>query len=165
MPIRVQFAAVTILWVVLAWLILITAMVGSILPVLPGPPIAYGAVLLLDWSNGWLLSWQEHAVVIAAIVLATALDFVVPALGAKKFGASKLGIRMSIVGMLIGFAFMPWGLFVGAAAGAVAGELMAGKRDRQAIKAAVGVLAGTVAGTMLKLAVVVGIGVWMSGRF
>jgi uncharacterized protein YqgC (DUF456 family) len=165
MPIRVQFAAVTILWVVLAWLILITAMVGSILPVLPGPPIAYGAVLLLDWTSGWVLSWQEHAIVLAVIVLATALDYVVPAMGAKKFGASKLGVRMSVVGMLVGFVFPPWGLFIGAAVGAILGELMAGKRDRRAIKAAVGVLAGTVAGTMLKLAVVAGVGVWMSGRF
>ena len=155
----------TILWVVLAWFILVTAMVGSILPVLPGPPIAYGAVLLLDWANGWALSWREHAVVLTAIVLATVLDYVVPAMGARKFGASKLGIRLSIVGMLVGFVFPPWGLFIGAAVGAVVGELMAGKRDRQAIRAAVGVLAGTIAGTVLKLAVVVGVGVWMSGRF
>ena len=140
-------------------------MVGSILPVLPGPPIAYGAVLLLDWANGWVLSWREHATLIAVIMLATALDYVVPAMGAKKFGASKLGIRMSLVGMLIGFVFPPWGLLIGAAAGAIMGELMAGKREREAIRAAVGVLAGTIAGTMLKLAVVVGIGVWMSGRF
>ncbi|MHC4939409.1 MAG: DUF456 domain-containing protein [Planctomycetota bacterium] len=153
------------LWLSLAWLILVTAMVGSILPVMPGPPIAYGAVLLLDWANGWVLSWQEHAIVIGAIALATALDYVVPAMGAKRFGASKLGIRMSVIGMVIGFVFPPWGLFIGAAVGAVAGELMAGKRDRQALKAAVGVLAGTIAGTVLKLAVVVGIGIWMMQRF
>jgi len=156
---------VSVLWAVLAWLILIIAMVGSVLPVLPGPPIAYGAVLLLDWAHGWALTGREHAVVILVILLATALDFVVPAMGAKRFGASRLGTRMSVIGMLIGFVFPPWGLFIGAAAGAVAGELMAGKRDRDALKAALGVLAGTVAGTMLKLAVVVGIGVWLIGRF
>jgi uncharacterized protein YqgC (DUF456 family) len=117
------------------------------------------------WAHGWALTGREHAVVIAVILLATVLDFVVPAMGARRFGASRLGTRMSVIGMLVGFVFPPWGLFIGAAVGAVAGELMAGKRDREALKAAVGVLAGTVAGTMLKLAVVVGIGVWLIGRF
>ncbi len=144
MTIRVQFAAVTILWVVLAWLILITAMVGSILPVLPGPPIAYGAVLLLDWANGWILTWQEHAIILAVIVLATALDYVVPAMGAKKFGADKLGIRMSVIGMLIGIVFPPWGLFIGASGCAVDGELLAGPPRRQAHHAARGDSAGLV---------------------
>lgn len=155
----------TVLWAVLAWIILIIAMVGCILPLLPGPPIAYGAVLLLDGAHGWVLTGREHAVILLAIAIATVLDFVVPAMGAKRFGASRLGTRMSVVGMLIGIVFPPWGLFIGAAVGAVAGEWMAGKRDREALRAALGVLAGTVAGTILKLTVVVGIGIWSIGRF
>ena len=150
---------------VVAWLILIVAIVGSVLPVLPGPPIAYLAVLLLDWRAGWVLSGREHAVVIAVITIATVLDFIVPAMGAKRFGASRLGTRMSLVGMIVGLVFPPWGLFIGAAVGAVAGELLAGKREREALRAAFGVLAGTVAGTMLKLTVVVGVGIWMTRRF
>jgi len=150
---------------VVAWLILTVAIVGSVLPMLPGPPIAYLAVLLLDWRAGWVLSGREHLVVVGVITIATVLDFIVPAMGAKRYGASRLGTRMSLVGMLVGLVFPPWGLFLGAAAGAVAGELMAGKRDREALRAAFGVLAGTVAGTMLKVAAVVGVGIWMTGRF
>jgi uncharacterized protein YqgC (DUF456 family) len=165
MPQGYSLAAVSVLWAVLAWLILIIAMVGSILPVLPGPPIAYGAVVLLDWSHGWVLTAREHLVVLAVIAIATALDFVVPAMGAKRFGASRLGVRLSVLGMLVGLVFPPWGLFLGAAAGAIAGELLSGKRDREALRAAFGVLAGTVAGTILKLAVVAGVGIWMTGRF
>jgi len=156
---------VSVFWAALAWLILVTAMVGSILPVIPGPPIAYGAVLLLDWAHGWVLTAREHLVVLGVIALATILDFVVPAMGAKRFGASKLGTRLSVIGMLVGIVFPPWGIFLGAAAGALAGELLAGKREREALKAALGVLAGTVAGTILKLAVVAGIGIWMTRRF
>ncbi|MEM8886287.1 MAG: DUF456 domain-containing protein [Planctomycetota bacterium] len=151
-------------WLGCAWLILALAMVGSILPVLPGPPIAYGAVLLMDWSQGWTFSWQEHAVMIFAIVAVTALDFVVPAIGAKKFGAGKLGMRMSVVGMFVGlFFFPPFGLFLGGAVGALIGESMAGKRNREALRAAWGVLVGTVAGTVLKLLVVLLIGLHISG--
>ncbi len=152
-------------WLVLAWLIVLLAAVGSVIPILPGPPIAYGAFLLMDWAGGWTYSLWDHAFALLAIALATALDFVMPAIGAKKFGADKLGIRMSVVGMVIGLIFFPpFGLFIGAGAGALAGELMAGKREREAFKAALGVLVGTIAGTVLKLFVVIGIGVWITAR-
>ncbi|MHC4954296.1 MAG: DUF456 domain-containing protein [Planctomycetota bacterium] len=150
-------------WLALAWLIVLLAAVGSIVPILPGPPIAYGAFLLMDWATGWSYTAWDHALALTAIVVSTVLDYIVPAMGAKKFGADKLGIQMSVVGMILGlFFFPPFGLFLGAAVGAVAGELMAGKRDRAAFRAAFGVLAGTVAGTMLKLLVVIGIGVWIT---
>ena len=152
-------------WLALAWVIVAVSAVGSILPVIPGPPIAYAAVVLMDWATGWSYSGWEHTLAILAVTAVTVLDFIVPAMGAKKFGAGKLGIRMSIVGMIVGlFFFPPFGLFVGGAIGALVGELMAGKRDRAAFKAAFGVLIGTVAGTVLKLAVVVGIGIWITLR-
>ena len=152
-------------WLTLAWLIIAVSAVGSILPVIPGPPIAYGAFLLMDWAGGWNYSLTDHVLALFAIAVVTALDFIVPALGAKKFGASKLGVRMSMVGMLVGLIwFPPFGLFLGGALGALVGEMMAGKREAAALKAAFGVLVGTVAGTALKVAVVVGIGVWITAR-
>ena len=152
-------------WLSVAWLIVAVSAVGSILPVIPGPPIAYGAFLLMDWATGWSYSMADHALALFAILAVTVLDFIVPALGAKKFGASKAGVRMSVVGMIVGLIwFPPFGLFLGGAVGALVGELMAGKRDRAAFKAAFGVLIGTVAGTVLKMAVVVGIGIWITLR-
>ena len=150
-------------WLILSWLILVVAMVGCLLPIIPGPPIAYGAVLLMDWAGGWTYGLKAHALILLAIVAVTILDFVVPTAGAKRFGASKTGTRMSIVGMLIGLIwFPPFGLLLGAGIGAFAGELLDGKREREALKAAWGVLIGTVAGIVLKMMVVVGIGVWIS---
>ena len=150
-------------WLTLAWLIIAVAAVGSILPVIPGPPIAYGAVLLMDWATGWQYGWKPHALILFAVVAVTILDFVVPAAGAKRYGASKSGTRMSIVGMLVGMIwFPPFGLLLGAIVGAFAGELLDGKREREALRAAWGVLIGTVAGIILKLLVVFGIGYWIT---
>ena len=152
-------------WLSVAWLIIAVSAVGSILPVIPGPPIAYGAFVLMDWATGWSYSGWDHALAIFAITAVTVLDYIVPAMGAKKFGADKLGVRMSMVGMLVGLIwFPPFGLFLGGAIGALVGELMAGKREGPAIKAAFGVLVGTVAGTALKVAVVVGVGIWITLR-
>ena len=150
-------------WLILSWLILAVAMVGCLLPIIPGPPIAYGAVLLMDWAGGWTYGPKAHALILLAIVAVTILDFVVPTAGAKRYGASKTGIRMSIVGMLIGLIwFPPFGLLLGAGIGAFTGEIMNGTREKEALMAAWGVLIGTIAGIVLKLMVVVGLGVWIT---
>jgi uncharacterized protein YqgC (DUF456 family) len=86
-------------------------------------------------------------------VLLTVLDYVIPAGGAKKFGASKAGIWGSLFGMPLGlFFFPPWGILIGGIAGAFLGELIAGKDRNNALRASWGVFIGYVAGTALKLA-------------
>ena len=86
-------------------------------------------------------------------ILVTILDYVVPAGGAKKYGASKWGVVGAMTGMLIGiFMFPPWGMIMGAFMGAFAGELLARKEARKALQAGFGVFVGIMVGTGLKLA-------------
>jgi uncharacterized protein YqgC (DUF456 family) len=76
-----------------------------------------------------------------------------PAIGAKKYGASKFGIWGSIVGALIGlFFFPPWGVFIGTFLGAVIGEIISGKKDRSVLKIGWGVFVGNILGIGLKFA-------------
>jgi hypothetical protein len=87
------------------------------------------------------------------MVLVTILDYVVPASGAKKYGASRLGVAGSIIGMLAGFFFLPpLGLFIGAFLGALTGELLARKEGKDALRAGWGVFVGIMVGIGLKLA-------------
>ena len=80
-------------------------------------------------------------------------DYIAPAIGAKKYGASKSGLWGSAIGMIIGIFFIPpWGLIVGAFVGALVGELAAGKSSRKALRAGWGILLGNVFGIGLKLA-------------
>lgn len=80
-------------------------------------------------------------------------DYVIPAVGAKKYGASRAGVWGSIIGMLMGvFLFPPFGMLIGAFAGAVAGELLIGKKGKEPLRAAWGVFVGNIVGTGLKLA-------------
>jgi uncharacterized protein YqgC (DUF456 family) len=85
----------------------------------------------------------------------------VPAVGAKRYGASRAGVWCSVLGMIVGiFFFPPFGMILGAWVGALLGELAAGKRQSQALRASWGVFVGTMAGVFLKLAVTIGIGVY-----
>lgn len=148
---------VEIVLIVLGLLLLLTGLVGCILPVLPGPPISYAGMILLWWARDWQaesFGWPAMIVLGLLTVIVTVLDFVVPAWGAKRYGASKSGVWLSVIGMLVGMVFFPpFGMLVGAFAGALAGELMAGRREGEAAKAAWGVFIGTMAGVGLKLAV------------
>ena len=153
---------VTILLTVLGAVFLLAGLVGCILPVLPGPLLAYLALICISIAHDWeafsplfLIGWGTGA------VLVTAIDMVVPIWGAKRYGASKAGIWGSILGLLVGmFFFPPFGIILGAWLGALVGELAAGKRASKAIRASWGVFVGTMAGVVLKLAYCVGVGVY-----
>ena len=80
------------------------------------------------------------------------LDYVVPALGAKKFDCSKWGVFGCMVGTIVGIFFAPFGIILGPFLGAVAGELVAGKALSAAMRGGIGALLGFLAGVVLKFA-------------
>jgi uncharacterized protein YqgC (DUF456 family) len=85
-------------------------------------------------------------------VIVTGLDYILPAAGAKKYGASKLGFWGAVAGMILGIFFMPpLGMIIGAFIGAIAGELLKGKQSYEALKAGWGVFMGVMLGVLLKL--------------
>jgi uncharacterized protein YqgC (DUF456 family) len=140
--------------IIIGLILAIAGMVGCILPVLPGPILSFCALILLSWVKNWQIFSQTFLIVMGALtVLLILLDYIVPALGAKKYGASSRGLWGSAIGMLIGiFFFPPWGMIVGAFLGALVGELASGKSGRMALRAGWGILIGSVFGIGLKLA-------------
>ena len=131
-------------------LLLILGFVGCVVPCLPGPLLGWCALLSIAFSRFAIPTvWLVVAGVVMAI--ATVLDYVVPALGARKFNCGKLGVFGCVAGTIIGLFFMPIGLLVGPFLGAMIGELLAGKEVRQSLKGAVGAFLGYAAGILLKL--------------
>jgi len=143
--------------IILGIVLLLGGLVGCILPVLPGPPISFVGLLLLWWAREWnaeSFGWVAVLVLGVLAIVVTVIDLVVPVWGAKRYGASKTGIWLSVLGMLVGMiVFPPFGMLIGAFVGALAGELLVGKREGEAAKAAWGVFVGTMAGIGLKLGV------------
>ncbi|HCE57172.1 MAG TPA: DUF456 domain-containing protein [Prolixibacteraceae bacterium] len=130
----------------------LTGILGCVLPMLPGPPINYLAILLLHFTSNhqfsirFLVIW---AVIAAVVVL---LDYLIPVWGTKKFGGSKQGVWGSVIGLVAGlFIFPPFGIIIGPFAGAVIGEFIAGKESGEAFKSGFGSFVGFLAGTFIKL--------------
>jgi uncharacterized protein YqgC (DUF456 family) len=143
----------SVLLIALGVLLLLAGFAGCILPMLPGPPLAYLALFCVTIDRGWAVFSTLEVVLLGAFTAAvTLLDTLMPVLGARKYGASKAGVWLSVLGLVVGmFVLPPFGFLLGAFAGALLGELLAGK-GRGSIRPAWGVFVGTLLGVGLKLA-------------
>ena len=131
---------------------LLVGFVGCVVPVLPGVACAYAALWTL-YPTPYALTGEKLLVGGIVAVIAIVLDYVVPALGAKKFNCSKWGVFGCMVGTIVGIFFAPLGLILGPFLGAVAGELVAGKQASAALRGGFGALLGFIAGVLLKFVV------------
>ncbi len=129
---------------------LIVGLVGCIIPMLPGPPVAYAGLLLLHFTDMVQFSVTQLVFWLAIVILIQILDYFVPTLGSKYSGGSRWGTRGCLVGTIIGLFFMPFGIVIGPFLGAFLGELLGGRATGQALKSGFGSLFGFLFGTMLK---------------
>ena len=125
-----------ILLVLIGSILVVVGLAGCVLPSLPGPPISFAALIVLNFSDN--VSFGLNFFIIFGIITAAVLilDYVVPSIGGKLFGVSKYGIWGSVIGMIAGIIlFPPFGMIIGVIVGAIAGELIAGKEHSEAMRA------------------------------
>jgi uncharacterized protein YqgC (DUF456 family) len=141
--------------IVLGFIVLVAGIAGCVLPIIPGPPLAYAALILLSIARKWEAFPPAVLIVLGLVAAAvTVMDYLMPLITSKWKGASKAGIWGSVAGMIVGMIFFPpFGVIIGTFVGAVLGELLFSKRPEGALKAGWGVFLGTMMGIGLKLAV------------
>ena len=135
---------------ILAGLLLLIGFIGCVVPVLPGPIIGYCGLLVLIPTERCpsALVLVTMGLVVAAVTVA---DYVVPAIGARKFDCSRWGTVGCFVGTIIGLFFVPVGILLGPFLGAFLGELIAMKPIGAALKGGFGAFLGFLSGVFLKL--------------
>jgi uncharacterized protein YqgC (DUF456 family) len=144
----------TIMWFVLAGVIVIAGFVGTVVPALPGVPMIFGGLLLAAWASGFdPVGWGTLSVLGALTVFSMVIDFVAGALGAQRHGASQRAFWGATVGAVVGIFFGLPGIIIGPFAGAVVAELSAGRGAQQAGRSGFGVWVGVVLGTAAKFAI------------
>jgi hypothetical protein len=149
--------------IVLAILLILTGIIGNIIPALPGTPLSFAGLLILDYTRQWEAFSAPTLVLFGVLTLASlAFDFIIPIFTAKRFGSTRHGMIWSFVGMIAGLIiFPPLGGMIGLVAGAIGGELYAGKRHGEALKAGAATVAGNIAAVVLRL----GISIFMAVLF
>jgi len=139
--------------IIIGIILIVVGIIGCVVPGLPGTPIAYVSLILLQFVEQSPFSWIFMLSWLLIVVSVTLLDFYVPIWGTQKFGGSKYGTYGSIVGLVVGLFIPPWGIIIGPFLGAYSGELIGGKQHNEALRAGFGAFLGFVAGTIMKLAV------------
>jgi uncharacterized protein YqgC (DUF456 family) len=133
-------------------ILIVLGLIGCIIPALPGPPLAYLSLLLLQFLDPPRFTLKFLLIWAAVTLVVVLLDYFVPAAGAKRYGSSRMGFWGAVIGAVAGlFLFPPFGLLIGPVVGAVIGELIAGKTSDQAMRSAFGTLVGLLTGMVLKL--------------
>lgn len=144
----------TILWWILAALIILIGLAGVVLPALPGIPIMFAGLLLAAWSSGFEpVGWGTLAVLGVLTVISVVIDILSAAFGAKHKGASPRAFWGATLGAVVGLFFGLVGIIIGPFIGAVAAEFAAGHGAHQAGRSGYGVWIGLVLGTAAKLAI------------
>ncbi|MFA7492113.1 MAG: DUF456 domain-containing protein [Proteiniphilum sp.] len=141
------------IWIILAGLLLLVGAVGTIVPILPGPPLSWGGLLALKFipSTQDDISWRTVIVLGVLTLIVTFLDNVLPVWGTRKMGGNKQVVWGATIGLLIGFFLGPWGIIFGPFIGAFAGGLLSGTQFIAAVRQATGAFFGFIAGLVLKL--------------
>lgn len=136
---------------IIAGICMIIGILGSILPGLPGIPVAYAGLWIAQATERIDFSWQTLVVWGVVTILVSVLDYVIPAWGTKRYGGTKYGVWGSAIGVFVGMFFGAIGIIVGPLVGAIVGELIGGKGQKEALRAGWGSFIGILCGTVLKL--------------
>jgi uncharacterized protein YqgC (DUF456 family) len=143
-----------LLWTVAIALIAV-GIVGTVLPVLPGPILVLGGIALAAWIDDFsrVPLWLVGVFGIFT-ALAWGVDYVAAAMGARRVGASRLAIVGAAIGTIAGIVTGWWGLLFLPLAGAAIGEFIAQRDAYRAGKVGLATWFGLVLGTVVKLAIV-----------
>lgn len=119
-------------------------LVGTFVPLLPGPPIVWLGAFYYAWQTKYAEVGPVLLVFLASLAIAgSTSDIWASAIGARKGGASVWATVASIVGGTIGlFTFSIPGLFLGAIAGIALVEYQRHKSWEAVLRASGGYVVG-----------------------
>ncbi len=121
---------------ILAYALMILGLIGSLLPVLPGPIFIWLGVFVWAWGDGFqAIGWPTLIVLGILTVIAWVSDLALTTLLSRRAGISWKSIGAAILGGIIGgillSGILVLGSIVGAILGAIAGLLLFEYREKQ----------------------------------
>jgi len=129
------------LLIIFASVLMLLGLIGSFLPVLPGPLTSWAGLLILYFNPNIELSNTTIIVTLIIAVLIWVLDYIIPAMGTKRFGGTKAGMIGTTIGLILGILSpIPGGIILGPFIGAFVGELLNNATIKTALRAAFGSL-------------------------
>src|SRR5665648_255597 len=106
---------------IIAIILFLVGIAGTILPVLPGVILIYAGMVIYGFMTGFeTLTLYFFIVQAVAFAVILGIDFVASAIGTKHYNGSKQAAAGAVVGTILGIIFLgPLGIVIGPFAGAV----------------------------------------------
>ena len=132
---------------------ILVGLIGTVIPILPGPLLIFLSILGYAWTTGWQ---QPNVWVTVGLLALTAVtgsaEFWLPWFGASKASGSRraavYGFIGGVIGIFFGFIF---GSILGYAAGVLLGTWQKHRDLNKALKASVTGVAGQGAAILVQL--------------
>ena len=136
-------------------LMIVVGAIGTVVPLLPGPPLVFGGFLLTAWSDGFSrVGWVSLSLLGLLTLLTLLIDVLAASWGVQRLQASRQALIGAALGSVVGlFAGLP-GLIAGPFVGAVCGEYLARRDLRSAGRVGLAAWLGIVIGGATRLAIV-----------
>ena len=142
---------IDIILLILGIVLCMAGIVGSFIPIIPGPITSWVGILILNLTSAVDFNFYFVIITLIIAVIISALDYIIPIVGVKKLGGSKGGLIGASIGLVIDFIILgPLGIIFGPFVGAVTGEIINKKNLKQSIKPALGSLVGILIGSGIK---------------
>jgi len=140
---------------IVALIIFLLGIAGTVLPVMPGPILIWLGMLVYGLLTGFeSLSLSFYIWQGLAALLVMAVDYFATAVGTKKFGGSRIAMWGAVIGLFVGVIILgPLGLVFGPFLGALVGEMLRGLPPERAIRSSIGALVGLLGGLFVKLGI------------
>lgn len=145
-----------IILIIIGALLMILGVLGSFLPVLPGPITSWLGLFVISFCDAIPANKIFLITTLLIALIIFLLDYIIPAAGTKRFGGTKYGMVGTSVGLIIGLiAPIYGGIIIGPFLGALIGELINKSDLKTATKAAFGSFIGFLTSTFIKFVVAI----------
>ena len=136
--------------------LMLAGLAGSVVPVLPGTPLIFAGALLYAYATDVeTLGFGRLTILALVAIVASVLEHLAGALGARKFGGGRGAVIGAIIGVVVGLAWPPFGLLICPIAGAIIGELVRTRAIGPSVRTGIGTALGMIAGVAMHLALAV----------
>lgn len=158
-----------ILFISIGFFLMLMGIAGSVLPVLPSVPLSWLGLLMIYFAPSIPFDWVFLTITFVIAALLYILNYIIPAIGTKKFGGSRYGMIGATLGLFVGLiAPIPFGIVIGPFVGAFLGELLNTQTRHNALRAAFGSFVGFLASTFMEIFaafVYLGLFIWKIWEF
>lgn len=139
---------------IIAIILFIVGLLGTVLPILPGAILIYGGMIIYGLMTGFAtLDFTFFLIQGLVFAFIFVVDYWATAAGTRRFGGSKQAGWGAAIGMIVGLFIGPLGILIGPFLGAVGAELLRKTELTQAVRVGFGTLVGLLGGTIIKLGV------------